>query len=202
VTTGSQEKAKQLDRAGRERALILAAAKLFATRGYEATTTREIAKTAGCAEGLISRYFRGKAGLLVAIIRMHISEEMLELKSILPPAGTVEEEILQLIAWEVDHMWEEREFIKVMMPRLLLDPAAGKEVIQLGPVRRTELMTERLRRHEKGRALPEEEIRALAEAIGSLGLIFGFLNPVARVEDRERAKATALTIGRMLARSL
>ena len=59
------------NRESREAALLSAAGKLFAARGYEATTTREIAACAGCAEGLISRYFRGKAGLLRALIVAH-----------------------------------------------------------------------------------------------------------------------------------
>jgi AcrR family transcriptional regulator len=56
------------DRAAKKQALIRAALGLFASKGYEVTTTREIAASAGCAEGLIHLYFRGKAGLLAAMI--------------------------------------------------------------------------------------------------------------------------------------
>jgi len=59
-------KGRTRNRAAREAALITAAGKLFASRGYEATTTREIAACADCAEGLIHRYFKGKSGLLLA----------------------------------------------------------------------------------------------------------------------------------------
>jgi AcrR family transcriptional regulator len=61
---------RKRNRVVRERALLAAASKLFASRGYEATTTREIAARAGCAEGLIHRYFKSKAGLLLAITKM------------------------------------------------------------------------------------------------------------------------------------
>ena len=57
----------------------MAALKLFASKGYEATTTREIATCAGCAEGLIHRYFRSKAGLLSALIGHRISKEVADL---------------------------------------------------------------------------------------------------------------------------
>lgn len=197
----SKPETKASDRAGRERAFILAAAKLFASRGYEATTTREIAKTAGFAEGLISRYFNGKAGLLLALIQMHISEEMAELNDTVP-AATIEEEIQRLIEWELAHMWGDRDFLKVMIPQLMLNPKLGEEIIRVGPVHRTTVMMERLRRYEKGRNLPEEELRAIAEAIGCLGFVFGFMDPTARVEDPVRARQTALTIGRILGRSL
>jgi len=193
---------KPSDRAGRERAFISAAAKLFALHGYEATTTREIARMAGCAEGLISRYFNGKAGLLLALIQMHIAEEMEELSDTLVAAPTIEEEIQQLIDWEMTHMWGDRDFLKVMIPQLMLNPKLGEEIIRAGPVRRASVMTERLRKYQKGQELPEEELRALAEAIGALGFIFGFMDPTARLEDRGHARQTALTIGTILARGL
>jgi AcrR family transcriptional regulator len=48
---------RKRDRAGKQRALMMAALHLFAAKGFEATSTREIAAAAGCAEGLIHRYF-------------------------------------------------------------------------------------------------------------------------------------------------
>ena len=71
VETGPSESAtgkRSHDRAAKKQALIRAALGLFAAKGYEVTTTREIAASAGCAEGLIHRYFSGKAGLLAAMI--------------------------------------------------------------------------------------------------------------------------------------
>ena len=72
------------NRRAREQALIEAASKLFASRGFEATTTREIAAKAGCAEGLIHRYFQSKAGLLLAIIQARVSQEVVVLSERVP----------------------------------------------------------------------------------------------------------------------
>jgi AcrR family transcriptional regulator len=44
--------------------LLLAARELFAERGYQAATTKDIAERAGVSEVLIYRYFESKAGLL------------------------------------------------------------------------------------------------------------------------------------------
>ncbi len=41
---------------------------LFASRGYSATSTNEVAKQAGVSEGLIFRHFKNKEGLLAAIL--------------------------------------------------------------------------------------------------------------------------------------
>ena len=62
------EPAKKRDRAASERALIKAATVLFAAKGFDGTRTLEIAKKAKVNEALITRYFGGKEGLLVAVL--------------------------------------------------------------------------------------------------------------------------------------
>ncbi len=47
---------------------LLAASQLFSTQGYAATSTAQIAKTAGIGEGTIFKYFKNKAGLLQAVL--------------------------------------------------------------------------------------------------------------------------------------
>jgi len=55
---------------GRERqaSIIAAAASLFAQKGFNGTTTREIARTAGISEALLFRYFPTKRALYAAIL--------------------------------------------------------------------------------------------------------------------------------------
>src|SRR6202142_510752 len=84
------------DRAAKKEALILAALGLFASKGYEVTTTREIAASAGCAEGLIHRYFKGKAGLLAELMENRMSREELDLAHQLRPAPRFEDEFVRL----------------------------------------------------------------------------------------------------------
>ena len=65
---------------GRERqaSIIAAAASLFAQKGFNGTTTREIAKTAGISEALLFRYFPTKRTLYAAILaeKVHLSQLM------------------------------------------------------------------------------------------------------------------------------
>ena len=62
----------------RER-LLAAAGALFAERGYEATTVREIGQQAGVDPTLIARYFGSKAALYLAAIRPNASTGPLDI---------------------------------------------------------------------------------------------------------------------------
>src|SRR2546426_9661510 len=62
----------------RQASIIAAAASLFAQKGFNGTTTREIAKTAGISEALLFRYFPTKRALYAAILaaRSQLSQLM------------------------------------------------------------------------------------------------------------------------------
>ncbi len=55
--------------------LLAAAVELFAERGYDRTTTRDLADRAGVDASLIARYFGSKAGIYVEALRAELGEE-------------------------------------------------------------------------------------------------------------------------------
>lgn len=59
---------KRRDSARSRELLLEAAAGLFAERGYDRSTTREIGERAGVDPALIARYFGGKAQLYMAVL--------------------------------------------------------------------------------------------------------------------------------------
>ncbi|WP_328890338.1 TetR/AcrR family transcriptional regulator [Streptomyces sp. NBC_00316] len=59
---------KQRDSARSRQLLLAAAAGLFAERGFDRSTTREIGERAGVDPALIARYFGGKAQLYIAVL--------------------------------------------------------------------------------------------------------------------------------------
>jgi TetR/AcrR family transcriptional regulator, cholesterol catabolism regulator len=193
---------RKRNRPARQEALMRAATKLFATRGYEATTTREIAAAAGCAEGLIHRYFKGKAGLLLSLMSFYAGREVNDLHDDLPVGRTLEDEILQVMAWEVERMWRDRDMLRVSVPRAILDAKVGKFVNHVGPQRHANAIAQRLRRHQQGRALKNSDIQALSNAICALGFIFGFLRPAVLGYDRKEARKVAMDVARIFARGI
>lgn len=52
----------------RQRNILTAATEMFAEKGFAATSTREIAKKAGVAEGTIFRHYKTKKDLLLSIV--------------------------------------------------------------------------------------------------------------------------------------
>ena len=189
------------NRAARVRSLTEAAGKLFASRGYDGTTTREIAALAGCAEGLIHRYFKGKEGLLLALIQDRGAQEVADLNEKLPIAPTIEEEIHQLVNWEVERMWADREFLRVIIPRALLDPTVGRLLRETRPQLRGRAMGERLKRFKEGQKLSNSDLEALAQFASVMGFMFGFMRPAVLRQDREEARKMAGAIARLLGRT-
>ena len=59
---------RQRQAAARREEILRTALGLFAARGFDATSTKQIAREAGIAEGLVFHYFPTKAGLLTAIL--------------------------------------------------------------------------------------------------------------------------------------
>jgi AcrR family transcriptional regulator len=156
---------------------ILAATKLFASHGYEATTTREITARAGCSEGLIHRYFKGKEGALLAVMSSHISRKVLELTERLPFSASLEGEIRQLMSWEVDRMWEDRDFLRLTVQRAMLDPKIARCARLVGPTRLARIIAERLRHYLDPRILDDDDIETASNAISALCFVFGFMRP-------------------------
>jgi AcrR family transcriptional regulator len=189
------------DRNAKKHALILAALELFASKGYDPTTTREIAASAGCAEGLMHRYFKGKAGLLSALIEHRLSKEVLDLGHPLQPAPSLEDEYVQLVELEVERMWDSRDFLRVFIPRAIVDPSLGSVMNKALISARGKAISERLRHYESCLAQPQDAIEVLAQAVGMLGLVFGFVRPVLLGQDRLPAKKMATTVARMLVNS-
>jgi AcrR family transcriptional regulator len=83
-------------KAARTRQRILdAALQLFATKGYEEATMRDIAAAAGCSLGLTYRYFASKEDLVLELYRWLIAQ--LEEQTLLLPDATIADRFQQLV---------------------------------------------------------------------------------------------------------
>lgn len=85
LRSGGRLTSRQRQAAARREQILKTALGLFAAQGFDATSTRQIAREAGIAEGLIFHYFPTKASLLTSILENRRSFRS-ELRAILEAA--------------------------------------------------------------------------------------------------------------------
>ena len=189
ITIQVRTQPRTRDREGRCLDLIDAANAVFAERGYDAATTRQIAERARCAEGLIHRYFNGKRGLLLAILETKAAHIVDEFESDLPDRENVLDEITSILVRDLDLFWERRDFMRVSVSQAMIDPEIGRTISANINNQRVRLTLAKLRRHqEAGRIRAEADIEAIAYAVSSLGFSVGFVFQACFGEDRALAR--------------
>jgi AcrR family transcriptional regulator len=197
-----KSKAKKRNRPAKQKALLFAAAQLFASRGYESTTTREIARRAGCAEGLIHRYFGGKAGLLSTLLQQHYSSYGEDQVNAHPVHDSLEKSVRAFVEKQMKHLWEERDLLRVTMSRAMLEPKVGRLLVNPAPNRHAKNLVQLLKRHPKCRVAPRKHLQAAAHAIVTLTFDMGFLRPSVLGADRAACREVAHSASIMLIRGL
>lgn len=112
--------ARRRDKEATKKALIAGAVQVFAQRGFDGATTKEVAASAGVNEGLIQRYFGGKAGLLQAIVGNMCSERLAACR-MAPPSDSLKAEIATVLRHEIMQAQENRDFMRVLLSRAMVD---------------------------------------------------------------------------------
>ena len=96
---------RRLPRRQREAQILDAATRVFASKGYRAATTREIAAEAGVSEGTIYNYFDSKYDLLIAMSKRLALESLHQLDA-LPPEKNVRGYITAVVTNQI-HVLDE-----------------------------------------------------------------------------------------------
>ena len=112
--------ATRLTKAEREAQILDAATKVFASKGFRAATTREIAAQAGVSEGTIYNYFDSKYDLLIAMSQRLALESLQQLDD-LPPEEDVRAYITALVTDRFDMLVKHIDLIRALMPEVLVD---------------------------------------------------------------------------------
>jgi AcrR family transcriptional regulator len=154
-----------------ELALLTAAGHIFSQKGYETTTTKEIAEKAGCAEALIHRYFGGKNGLLTAVVKNgKIKAPTIDIAA-LPFKSTLGEEISQLFEATAANLKARSEHIRIVFSRALVDPSFDDfKKIVMRPERLATV--EKRFQHYQEQGLIAKNVKIAGATEMFLGLIF------------------------------
>ncbi len=108
------------------RRIVESAVALFRTRGFEATTTRDIARAASIATGTLFNYFDTKESLVTALAADALAKARCELISQTNEAS-LEEDLFGLVATELRQLKPLRTFIAPVLETVLSPLAAARQ---------------------------------------------------------------------------
>jgi len=194
---------RKRDKEGTKKALLEAALAVFSEHGYDAATTREVAKRAQASEALIQRYFEGKAGLLLAITELMMSEGHEQAFANLPFAPTLEEDILLVLNHSCTHFRCQSNFIRVILSRAIVDTKLGLQMGEHLHKSRLPMLKMRLMHfQQKGQVAADLDLDASAFAISGMTFTLGFMAPEVFAFDRTRLSEIAKSLAGTLARGM
>ena len=136
-------KPKKRDKELSKRRLMDAGLEVFSKYGYDAATTKMVATKAKLNEQLITRYFGGKSGLLLAILASFLEDDETE-QTYPPPADSLEDEIRNGLLFRHARFLELQEFLRVFIPRTIIDSSIRDQVQQSILKRGSRILTARL----------------------------------------------------------
>jgi AcrR family transcriptional regulator len=175
--------ARRRDKEATKKTLIAAAVEVFAQRGFDGATTKEVATRAGVNEGLIQRYFGGKAGLLQAIVGNMCGERLTACR-MAPPSDSLKSEIATVLRHEIMQAGANRDFLRVFISRALVDAELAATLKAHYKDSRMPHLVERLKHFQGDGSLdPTVDLETLAATITTFAFGLGFMQQVVLSED-------------------
>ncbi len=175
--------ARRRDKEATKKDLIAAAVEVFAQRGFDGATTKEVALRAGVNEGLIQRYFGGKAGLLQAIVGNMCGERLTACRAA-PPSDSLKAEIATVLRHEILQADANRDFLRVFISRALVDPDLAASLKAHYKDSRMPHLVHRLEHFRTDGTLdPAVDLEQLAATITTFAFGLGFMQQVVLSED-------------------
>jgi len=186
--------ARRRDKEATKRALLAAAVEVFARSGFDGATTKEVGARAGVNEGLIQRYFGGKAGLLQAIVG-NMCSERLAACGLAPPSANLKTEIATILRHEITQAAANRDFMRVLLSRALVDADLARTLKAHYKDSRMPQLVNRLKHFKTNGSLdPTVDLESLAATITTFSFGLGFMQQVVLSEDPDYLEGIIDTI--------
>jgi AcrR family transcriptional regulator len=99
----------------RSRAILATASRLFATRGYSQTTTAEIAREAGVAEGTLYHHFGSKDGIFITLFDETMEGYLAGIEEILGRGATGRETLSAFARFHFDYVSLRKEAFLILL---------------------------------------------------------------------------------------
>ncbi len=202
-TTATNEKATASvkDRAATEARILDAARTVFSQRGYDGAGLREIAETASANLSLISRYFGGKEGLLVALTDQFAASRRQGGLSY-PPQETLKDEIYNYLRAKLHEDLKDEEIIRLIISRSAIDAHFRERVVDHMDGKADRNFRERVTRlQDRGKVSPDTDIDLLFAAVMHVSFSVNFFGamiggrPDSEIDLLFKGFAEALALG-------
>jgi AcrR family transcriptional regulator len=92
--------------------ILQAAVRLFARKGFEATSTREIVEAAGVTKPMLYYYFKSKEGLCEAILTRFLSQFHSRLAAAIDDVREPRDYLVEIVWAHLDYCRQHRDFAK------------------------------------------------------------------------------------------
>jgi AcrR family transcriptional regulator len=179
MTTGPRRRVRDKD--GKQRALLEAAAEVFAEVGYTAAATKEIARRADCSEAMLFHYFGDKRGIFEQVVSRQIADLVNE----------AEEQVLAALPPRFEDYVEKLFFARLRIDdrssgvsgwdifgRALSDPDFSLRVLQPNHARRTAVIAEGVRHYQAaGQITTDVDADHFAELLANFIIFTTSLGP-------------------------
>ena len=110
---------RERNKAEKWRRIVEAASRLFATRGFEATTTAAIAEEAGIGTGTLYLYVTSKEDLLLAVFRDEVGELWDHAFALIDPTAPVVEQLMTAFSHVTAYHEQEPELTRIYFKELM-----------------------------------------------------------------------------------
>jgi len=114
----------------RRNQILDAAAKVFAEKGFHRASTREIARTAGIAEGTIYNYFANKSDLVIGIMARLAELDSLDEELMEALQGDAREFFVATFRYRVGRIQQGQEMLQAILPEVLTNPELREQFYQ------------------------------------------------------------------------
>ncbi|WP_285726541.1 TetR/AcrR family transcriptional regulator [Psychromicrobium xiongbiense] len=195
LTDTEQPTLRSRAKASRREAILRAAARLFAQRGFHGVSLEELGSAAGISGPGVYRHFAGKQELLAALL-LGVSEDLLEGgRTVLSQPTAPEEAVRQLVTFQVRFALHNADIIRVQDRDLSSMTEVDQQSVRALQRDYVELWVEALSRlHPEA---PTTQLRVQAHAA------FGLINSTPHslhTHGRSGSRIPAATAGQVLER--
>lgn len=110
--------------------LLEAAVRLFASKGYPSTSTREIVEAAGVTKPMLYYYFQSKEGLLAAALTHFLAPFHMRLREVLAQQRDAREQLVELVWAHLDFFQRHKQLARLFYA-LYFGPDDQKNLVNL-----------------------------------------------------------------------